>query len=409
MAYKPRALRKARRRVRRLENRIERMDQKSKPKAPAYNPLAPLTGKREAKERQAATRLRFGDEERELNRSAANQAQTQADRATYYDDYRQALREATARVNETNRQNVEAQEGRVDKAQAEDAAGVAARDAAASEQAAKLGRAPVRSEEGARAVAAQRTMGNSDVARLRERESADNKYLNLRTANSALAKIEDQERQSARGRQISEKQRELAKDKGAFKTKHRMDTRESERQWSAIKKEFGLKERELDQESRASGKDRRLEMAKLRTQRAVARIYASGDRASARAQIKVARLNLKKGRISQKQYRYILNEYKGLPKKGTPPAAKDSPNGAGSGPGGSLAPWERDKITNAVRVLDKNNAKPRDRRTWMKRMQDEGVPARLAARAWRRYVKSHQTIDRPGNAPGGGGRGQRPT
>lgn len=381
----------------------------TKKKAPAeYNPLAPLTGDRLRQERQSAERLEFGPKEAELRSAMGKQESTTRDRAGYYDDFRQAMREATARINESNRVNVEASQGRVDTAHAQDSAGLQARDAAAAEAAKRLGREAAPSAEGAQAVAAQRAAGNQDVATLRDKAGADNKYLELRTATAALKKAEDAGRQQSKAAQLRQEAKELATNKGAFRTDFERKTREGEREWAAVQQEFGLKEQDINLKNKNTVADRRIESQKVAAQKIVARIYASADKAKARAQVRVAKLQLEKGKIDQKQYREIVNTYKGLPAKGQSgggggggSAAKSGKPGSGSGPGGSLAPWERDKVTNAVRVLERNKAKATDRKTWMKRMQDAGVPARLARIAWDKYFpRSVGSRYDKGNVPG---------
>ena len=390
MAYDPQKARQAQRRVVRLRRRVRRLrQQQNKPQG--YNPLAPLTGKNLKRERQAAERLQFGPVAQELKTDLANSQQTQADRAKYYDDYLAKLRETNARVAETNRQNVEATEARVDQAFREDSASVHARDAAASEQAANLGRAPVVTSEGHQAVSAARSQGNQAAARTRDRAASDEKYLGLREANAALAKAEDAVRGAAKTEAVRAKQRELAKQRGEFRVDFRRKAREDEREWAAIMKEFGLKERELDIEAKNSRKDRRLEQQKLNTQKIVARLYSSANRAQARAQVRVARLQLKKGKIDQHQFNTIKNIYEGLPGGG--PNAK--PNGPGSGPGGSLLPWEKDKISDALYTLKKHKATPGG---CMKMLQGTSINRRLARIACKRYEKNYG-VDLPDDLP----------
>lgn len=381
--YTPREVR----RVKKVDARMRARQAKRKA-AKQYNPLAPLTGPREKAEMNAATRLQFAPKERELRQAEGNLAQTTANRATYYDDYRQALREASARVNEANRQNVEATESRVDSSYTQDKAGVAARDAEASAAAAKLGRGPVTSQEGSQAVEAQRSQGNQAAASLRERAASDTKYTELRTANAALGKIEDQRRLAAKGDALRKEGRQLAGDKGAFKVDFRNKSRKDEREYSILKKEFGLKEKDLAIKSKSSRADRKLERQKLQAQKIVARIYANADKAGARAQIRVAKINLNKGKISQKQYREIVNIYKGLPKKGKPGAP---------GTGGTSSPAKKPLSVSEEKTVKKafnrlSGVTPpiqlRDRKKAVDQLIGKyGYPPRVAREAWNRYAR----------------------
>jgi hypothetical protein len=197
----------------------------------------------------------------------------------------------------------------------------------------------------------------------------------------------------------------LTRDKGDFKVKHRGDIRQDEREWAAIQKEFGLEEKKITQQGKTSRQDRKLEASKLRTQRLVARIYSAADKKAARAQIRVAQLQLEKGKIDQSQYRHIVNEYRGLPEKGKPGGASSDKNDTkdvgGSGEGGSLAPWERDKIQSGVVALQKTHATARDERKAIASLTERLGSRRLAVRAWRKYIRS---LNKPVNEGGRGGR-----
>lgn len=387
---------------------------KAKANAPKpYDPLAPLTGDRLRQERESAERLEFGPKEQELRSAMGRQEQTAVNRAQYYEDYRQALREANARVNEANRQNVETQQARVDMAHTQDSASLAARNAQAAEAAQKLGRAPVDSSEGAQALESRRSAGNQSVGSLRERAASDTKYLELRAATAALKKAEDAGRNEGKAAELRREARELAGQKGAFRTDFERKTREGEREWAAIQKEFGLKEEDMRLRNKATAADRRIEQQKVNAQKIVARIYASADKTKARAQIRVAKLQLEKGKIDQKQYREIVNIYKGLPKKGQPGGAApqgSEPRGEGSGPGGSLAPWERDRVDRAYRSILNRRPELNRRKSIMDQLVKAGIPARLARIAWSRYEKKYRSVPQSErrNAPGAPGQGSRP-
>lgn len=382
MALNPKRARKARKQVRKLRRQVRRYETRAK-RAKRFDPTAPLTGARYRAERNAAERLEFGPAQQELNQANANQAQTTADRAQYYDDWREALRASTARVNEANRQNVAATASRVDSSYAQDKAGVASRDAAASEQAAKLGRGPVQSNEGARAVEAQRSQGNQSLANLRGQAANDTKYMELRGVNAAQAKTEDQSRQQTKAEKLRGEAREMAAKRGAFRTEFRRTSRKDEREWLAIRKEFGLEKYKAKHDVGDTKADRRLERRKLRTQKRVASIYSSADKAGARAQIRVAKLQLDKGKISKRQFRRIVNVYRGLPEKGHAPAAKNGKSGSTA----NLQGWEIDKVDTALRSLRSAKATEGERRAMIDKLVKAGVPARLARIAWHKYAK----------------------
>ena len=356
----------------------------TKTKAPKpYNPLAPLTGDRLADETKAAERLEFGPKQDELRRAVANQRQDAANTSTYYDDYRKALQAATDRIGAANQAGITATAGRVDQAHAQDSASVAARNEADTQQAALLGRGPVQSSEGARAVAAQRGQSNQAIASMQSRAGTDTRYGEMRGANAALGKAQAMDRENARGRRLRDEERQLTDARGVFRTDFQRKSRQDERQYAALRKEFGLKEESFEHNKAQDRIANKTKAQATNTQKIVARIYASADIAKARAQVRVAELQLEKGKISQTQYRHIVNTYKGL--KGDKSKSK---GGSGSGPGGSLAPWETDKIDAATTSLQNNKVPLSDKEKWLRHAQKVGLPPRLANIAWRRHAKT---------------------
>jgi hypothetical protein len=385
--YSRREVRQVRRENKRV--RSEQRQERPKPKT-KYDPLDRLTGPRLKRETEAAEQLQFGGRAEELRRAITKQDQNTANTGTYYDDFREALRLATERINATNQANVQATEGRVDQAFREDSAAVQARDAAASQQSTALGRGPVQSQEGARAVEAQRSQGNQAAASLRTQAGADTKYMELRGANAALGKAQAIERQQERRGELRSEESQLEQERGAFRVDFRRRSREDERQWAAIQKEFGLEKAKFKLDKKQARTEARQARSATNAQKIVARIYAAADRKSARAQVRVAKLQLEKGKIDANQFKTIKNIYEGLPGGGA-----NGKNSAGKTGKPKLQTWETDKVSNAVRILEKNTAGPRDKQTWMKRMQDEGMPARLARIAWKRYAKRFEQSGRP--------------
>lgn len=405
-AYNPRAARKARKQVRVLRRRLRKSRAAAK-QSKQYDPLAPLTGAREKREAAASERLEFGAREDELRSAIANQDQTTADRAQYFEDWKQALRQSAANVNEANRVNVEQTQSRIDAAHADDTARVQQRDAEQSDQAAKFGRAPVRSDEGARAVSAQRSQAEQSLARLRGITSADYKLMEQRTANASLKKLEDQERMAARRSKLRTEEKRIADEKGDFRVDQRRKNRESEREWAAIQKEFGLKKRGQDLEFKNTAAQRKLERQRINGQKIIARLYSSADKASARAQVRVAKLQLEKGKISREKYVEIKNIYEGLPDRPSEFTFNHNSNGKpggkqgpGSGKNGALATWEKEDVSDMVRLFKKRKLKPSQKAEAFKRMRasNPNLKDYLLRIAWRRYVKQYG-VDLPDDLP----------
>lgn len=400
--YTGREARKAKRAASKLPKQPPHRKKRALPGS-KFDPLEPLTGETFAKELQAREHLKFDPLEREQHQAEANQAQTAANTSTYYDDWRQALREATARINETNRQNVETTQARTDASYAEDKAAVAARDAAASEQAAKLGRGPVHSEEGARAVEAQRSQQNQRVAGLREQASADTSLMEKRGATAVLAKAQELAKESNRARRLREDRKQLEESRGDFRLDERAKARESERQWAAIEQEFKLNKRKVDIDAKQGRADRALERQKINAQKIVARIYASADKAGARAQVRVAQLQLKKGKISKHQYNTIRNIYEGLPGGGGGGGSKGGGGGGGQWGGRVDTPVENQKADQMYADLISRKPDPSKRQKIIQGAIRNGVPRAAAVKAWRRYMRKrypHRGSATPRNPDG---------
>lgn len=370
-----------------------------------FDPTAPLTGRAMADETAAATRLKYGEAEDALQSSIRNQRQTTANTATYYDDYRQALQEATGRISATYQQAASDSQAASDRATQQDVAAAQQRDAQDSRQSELLGRGQTQTNVEFAAASNRQRLGNEAAARAREQGANAGSYMEKRGATAVLSKAEAVGRQNARMSELEKAKRRLKQDKGDFKLDFRNKARESEREWSAIQKEFGLKKQELKATAKSDRADRRLEQQKLEAQKIVARIYASADKAGARAQVRVARLQLKKGKISRHQFRTIRNIYDGLPThktvdvnnhysgggKGSGGSSGTPTKGPqGSGANGRLQPWERDKMAQARTWIGEAHPTPDARGVTIAKLVKAGIPRRLAAAAWRNYMKNYR-------------------
>lgn len=424
-SYTPREARRVRKVAKRTyhatKDAAAKKQAAAKAKDKRYDPLAPLTGSRLNKELDAAVHLKYGDAEGALAQSKANQAQTTANTGTYYDDYRNALAEATARIKANSDASVQAQQQRVDQSSADMTQHAQEQDAQASQQAALLGRGPVQTQAAYQSADAAKSQGNLSAGHLREQANSQNTLMEMRGATAVQAKAEALGRAAAKSRQLDDQGVALKKEEGDYRVDQRRQSREDERSYAAIKQEFGLKTKEFDHQKKV---DRATVLAKNQAsnaQKVVARIYGSANKAQARAQVRVAELQLKKGKISKHQFTTIKNIYDGLPThksvdityhgNGAGAKGKAKGTGPGSGAGGSFAPWEKDKISNAVNKLTTNSAKVDDRDVWIQRMVSAGVPKRLARTAWNKYVRQHNKANTPhpgGNQPGANGQ-KRPT
>lgn len=356
-----------------------------------YNPLAPLVGKDMKRELDAAERLRFGSEEAELKKAMADHDNQTGLIGAAHDAYAKALTDATARINASYGAAADATQKQVDDAYAQDKKAHEDREKAENAKGAKFGFAPTSNTDGAKAVEAARSQGNQTAGAARTLGASANQLMEERGAYAVQGKTEALGRQSKRRDELVDARKALEREKGDFRVAHRSELRGSEREWAAIQKEFGLKEREMLGNRKDRAADRKLEQQKLAAQKIIARLYSSADKASARAQIRVARLQLEKGKINQHQYRHIINEYRGLPKKkhivheyrGLPKKGK----GKGSGTGGAWAPWERQRIDRGAQSLMDKKAGLGDREKAIQTLVRNGYSRALANATWRAYVK----------------------
>lgn len=359
-----------------------------------FDPLAPLTGKNFDEELGAASREQFGEQDRTIKNAYEANTQGQELTGSYFDQYKKALDESTARLKAANDESVTASQGRVDTAFTDDTAAAKARDAAASAKVGALGLSGTQGDEGVRAAEAARSQGNQSVAGQRTQAQSSNTMMEGRSTNALLAKAENLARQNAKRQAIGEDERSLAKSKGDFATNFRTKARESERSWAAVQKEFGLKEEDMRLKNKSSAADRKIEAGKQATQKLVAKMYSDADKVRAKATIRVAKLQLEKGKIDQHQYNEIVNIYKGLPAKGKPTPAKTKPadtGEGGSGPGGSLAPWEQDAKTRAYDNYKSHKYGRGDRLKAINAAIKAGIPRRLAEKGWDQYIGKVKT------------------
>lgn len=358
-----------------------------KPKAKPYNPLAPLAGKPFEGELNAETRSAFRPRFRQQGQAERAEKKQTALVGSGFDQYRAALDAAQQRIDAANTAAQGASQSGIDTAYQHAIASMA-------------------TPEGRQAAEGARLQGTQAMATLRSQGAADTALYASRSANSVLGKTEALGREGENSRKLAERRSDLETARSDFRTTQRRKLTDAERQYSAVRKEFGLKVK-TESDTNAVNKLRvSADKAGANAQKIVARIYASADKAGARAQVRVAKLQLQKGKIDQHQYRRIVNIYKGLPAHGQASqpkgAAAPGASGAGSGTGGQFLPWEKDKIDLAFRSLTSAKADRGEKAAMIGKLVNNNIPARLARIAWQRYINSLGT----GLPPGGGNPGR---
>lgn len=404
-------------------------------RAHEYNPLEALEGRDFTQEMRAAEEYEFGGQRRELGEERRRLQQQEVNVGSYYDDYQKALASSVANIRSAADSTAAASQQRTDLAQQQDQARLTARDAEDAAVAAKFGRPATPSQEGQRAIEARGFMAQSENARIREQGLNRIAEAEQAVPQAALGKANAISRERARQAALGREERGLEKESGAFRTKYRADTRQSERDWWAKKKEIAAIEKEFKLESeqdtasnKLKAKELKIERLKSFNQLKQAMLYAGADRKMANSIVKQAKIQRDAKIISAKQYRQIANINKAASDRraganenvantyandGGGDGGKDGKGGGwGSGKGGKPAPWERDQFDRAYRSLTRStaNLNPGQKQLFIDAMRKHDIKTYIAARAWRIYWnRKNKPPSRPGNAPGPRGQGDRPT
>lgn len=383
-------------------------------RAPAagYDPLAPLTGKDFKREERAAEGYEFGDQARELRKEGSRLEQNAANVGSYYDDYRNALTQSVGRIRNDADATAAATQTQVDRSKQQDQSRLEAADAEAAATAAKFGRPSTPSDEGQRALEARQFMGQSEQARMRERADAQVREADLRIPNSVLAKAErlrEEERRVAANRGD---QRRLTQKRGEFATKYRADTRASEREWAAVKKEFKLKDKDITLRNKASAADRKVEKIKSYNQLKQAILYAGAKTSMANALMRQAKTMADAKIISAGQYKEIARINAGASNRragAQEHVAETYAGGKGGAGTRTLQPYEKDRVDRATNALAKfhkqGSLTGTDRNgkgytAFIRRMRSYGIQAQYARIAWKRYWDKHPASSGGGGQPG---------
>lgn len=221
----PGRLRRLRRQNNRLRERIDGLTRRSQ------DLTAPLTPQRLKKETNAAARLRYGGEERELEgQQRASDAQQQRI-GDWYGQYQRVVQDATARQQAAQQQAnaaILALQGGTGATTTPDVP--AGGEAAAAD---------------AQAALARKASVGSFGAMLATQGANRDAFMADKGRIGAGDETQQHLDESGRRRTIDQGLQELMADKGAFKIAHRADARESERRYALERAAFGLQEQKL--------------------------------------------------------------------------------------------------------------------------------------------------------------------
>lgn len=334
---------------------------KSKPKAKPYNPLTPLTGKAFNKEVNAETKQEFAPQFADVNQQIKNQDTHTALVGSAYDAYKAALDKALASTTAAYTAAKTDADTRLTNAYNQDVASA-------------------QTPEGQQAAAAERALSNNALTNLSTSGAAATDNGNTNSANSLLAKTEALRRESDTRGQLVKQRSQLKQQRGAYKTTARQKLRSNEQTYALARKEFGLKVKTENDQASNDRAQIKATKGQGNAQVLIAKLYASADRAKARATIRVAKLQLQKGKIDQSQYRKIINVYRGLPKPGKSPTAGKHPR---------FSNTQQAQVDHAVGNLESHTASLNDRSSAIEAMVRNGLSRAQANAAWRTYVKKN--------------------
>jgi hypothetical protein len=317
--------------------KLKRTPKKLRP-AP-YNPLDPVTGKGLDRELDAALKLKYGGQERQLGAEERISRQQTANVGSWYDNYVKALIAAQTQTQAGYQQAQQGIYGQANAGATQDEA-QRARLAQEAQQSAQLRGATVNPEvqaQAQQAAQANRALSSSFGGLVGTQGASEAAFAGTRRAAAGLSKVRALEDESRRARQIQALRRELATEKGSARYDLRRQLREEERKYALERQAFGLNVAKAEEDVRAS---QQRERNVRRGQRTVAR----SKRQTLKQQKMVAdrryQLDREKFGAAQAKERYQRSHGLGAYK----PAGKKGGGGGGGGggrAGGGLTPSQR--------------------------------------------------------------------
>lgn len=372
-----------------------------------YDPLQPLTGRSLNREVRALTNYQYGGQRRELDQQRRISDQTMGSIPGWYQEYERTIQENAARVKAANEQ---AQAAAYQQANTAASADVQAARALLQQQQASAAQRGATVDPEAYAALNQGAAG---------RQALGSSFGGMLAAQgqAAYTRAQDESR-IGQGRKLAHLERErgirfdidklgedLAREAGDYRTKARGELREGERRYALERQAFGLDVAKAKQDVRESKLDRRQDRLKERRDRMEADRKYRLDREKFGEDVARDRY----------QRRHGLSEYK--------------PPSSGGGSGGGESKYTRSQknanqseFRKARSLGGGLDGKPGDIIGFLVNKKSiDPLIARAAvapgtltkkqrAELWRMGIRvAKPTLDRPGNAPGPRGQGQRPT
>jgi hypothetical protein len=209
---------------------------------------APLTPKQLQKEMRAATRLRFGDEQREIDAQQRTSDVQQGRITDWFGKFKADTDAAIAAKNERDRLAQQAVLDRQNAAQTQDDAARQATQermqADATARGMTVGSEPFKADLDA--AAARRATTNTFGDLLAAQAQAQGAFLEDRERIASGSELQEHLDESARRRTLDQLERDLDAERGEFRIDYKRQARESERRNELEREAFGLEERKTE-------------------------------------------------------------------------------------------------------------------------------------------------------------------
>lgn len=218
----------------------------------------PITRKTVGKELRAATRLQYRPLEREIHGELRASHQRERQVGNWWDQYLQQVSGSQQQSQAAYDRAAQQQQGFINQASQVDNSNTQRLNKEAAESAALRGATPDNSaaEREAAAQAQRNTLSAAYGGATAAQGANQFAYLADQKRIGSGQKTASRIAEQKRGLSIRQDLRELAKQKGDFRTKYRGELRDKEREYLLKRKATGLERKELGQKARESARDR---------------------------------------------------------------------------------------------------------------------------------------------------------
>ena len=258
----------------------------AKPKPAPFDLAAPLTRQTYNAELKAATGLKFGPQEAQLDSERRISGQQMANTESWYTDYLRAAEQAQQRGQQGFQQAAGNIRSTTDQAHQQSLAQNAQLSQQAQSSAAKLGATanPELDAIAARAAQSRQATGNAQAGLVDSLGATNNAYMADRGRIGAGAKLSALQQEAGNRRKIEAAGRDLSTQKGQFRAEFRTQARKDERTYGLERAAFGLDTQKAALDAADDAADNAAARARLRATRRGQNITRRGQDVSAETQ-----------------------------------------------------------------------------------------------------------------------------